>query len=112
MRYYGAIGFSETVQTEPDIWETTIKEYTYAGNINRVSTSWKTGEQLNDDLSVSMEISFVGDVHALENYNHIRYATWRGTKWRVTNVQETPPRLVLSLGGEYNDVDGAQEETE
>lgn len=112
MKFYGAIGFYETVKTGIDSWEPQIKEYMYAGDINRVSTSWKTSEQLNDNLSVSMEISFIGDVHALENYNRIRYATWRGTKWRVTNVQETPPRLVLSLGGEYNDVDGPQGETE
>ena len=112
MKYYGAIGFSETVETDFDISETQIKEYMYAGNITRVSTGWKTSDHLNDNLSVSMEISFVGDVHALENYNHIRYATWRGTKWRVTNVQETPPRLVLTLGGEYNDSEGSQEETE
>ncbi len=112
MRYYGAIGFAETVQTEPDIWETDIVEHTYSGEINRVSTGWKTSEQINDDLSVSMEISFVGDIHALENYNRIRYATWRGTKWRVTNVQETPPRLILTLGGEYNDFEGSQAEAE
>ena len=108
MRYYGAIGFSETVEGELDCWETKIREYTYAGNINRVSTGWRTSEHLNDDLSVSMEISFVGDVHALENFGNIRYAVWRGTKWRVTNVTEDHPRITLTLGGEYNDNEGSQ----
>lgn len=109
MKYFGAIGFSETVETAVDRWETRIVEYNYAGDINRVSTGWKTSEQLEDDLSVSMEISFVGDVHALENFNNIRYAVWRGVKWRVTNVTENHPRITLSLGGEYNDEDGATE---
>ena len=103
MKYYGAIGFSETVQTEPDIWETKIIERNYAGDINRVSTGWRTSEHLNDDLTVSMEISFVCDTHALNNYNNIRYATWRGVKWRVTNVSEPHPRITLTLGGEYNE---------
>lgn len=108
MKYYGAIGFSETVETSPDIWETQIQERTYAGDINRVSTGWKTGEHLNDNLSVSMEISFIGDTHALENFGNIRYAVWRGTKWRVTNITESHPRITLTLGGEYNGDEGSQ----
>lgn len=109
MKYFGKIGFAETVQTELDCWDTVIKEYEYAGDINRVSTSWQTAEhQLNDNLSVSMEISFIGDVHALENYANIRYATWRGTKWRVTNVSESHPRITLTLGGVYNGSAGSQ----
>ena len=108
MKYYGEIGFSETVQTDIDIWETVIREYTYAGDINRVSTGWKTGDHLNDDLTISMEISFIGDVHALENYNNIRYAVWRGTKYRVTNISEEHPRITLTLGGEYNGPSGSK----
>lgn len=108
MKYFGAIGFAETVETDLDIWETKIVEHMYAGDINRVSTGWKTNEHLNDDLTVSMEISFVGDIHALENYNNIRYAVWRGTKWRVTNIAEQMPRIILTLGGEYNDTKGSK----
>lgn len=107
MKYYGKIGFYETVKTDVDYWEPSIVDYTYAGDINRVATAWKTSEQLNDDLSVSMEISIIGDKHALENYNNIRYAEWRGVKWRVTNVSENHPRINLTLGGEYNDSERA-----
>lgn len=108
MKYFGKIGFYETVQTGLDDWEPRIMEYEYAGDINRVSTSWKTSEHMNDNLSVSMEISFIGDVHALENYANIRYAVWRGTKWRVTNISENHPRITLTLGGEYNGDSGSQ----
>lgn len=107
MKYYGAIGFSETVETGVDIMEPQIVERVYAGDINRVSTGWRTSEHLNDDLTVSMEISFVGDVHAMEHYSDIRYAVWRGTKWKVTNIAETFPRITLTLGGEYNDDGGS-----
>lgn len=109
MKYYGSIGFSETVQDGLDRWVVQIKEYQYAGDINRVSTGWKTSEHLVDDISVSMEISFVGDLHARNNYNKIRYAVWNGVKWRVTNVTENHPRIILTLGGEYNDEGGATE---
>lgn len=103
MKYYGKIGFSETIQTDIDVWETKIVYYLYAGDIKRVSTGWQTADQqINDDLSVSMELSFVGDVHALQNFNSIRCVEWRGTKWKVTNVHEEHPRIILTLGGEYN----------
>ena len=108
MKYYGMIGFSETVQVDLDDWETRINEYPYAGDINRVSTSWKASEHMNENLTISMEISFIGDTHALENYANIRYATWRGTKWRVINITESHPRIVLTLGGEYNGDSGSQ----
>lgn len=108
MKFYGPIGFSQTVNKGCGIWDTIIEEKLYAGDINRVSTSWKTSEHLNDDLTVSMEISFVGDAHAFNNYNNIRYAVWRGVKWRVTNISESHPRITLTLGGEYNDDEGAQ----
>ena len=109
MKYYGEIGFSETVETETDVWETKIKGYMYAGDINRVSKRWQAGDGINDNLTVSMEVSFIGDTHALENFGNIRYATWRGTKWRVTNITESHPRITLTLGGEYNDSEGSQD---
>lgn len=108
MKYYGAIGFSQTVQTGTDLWETQIVEHMYSGDIERVSTGWKTTEHLNDDRTISMEISFVSDIFALNNFNNIRYAVWRGVKWKVTNISESPPRVTLTLGGEYNDVNGAK----
>lgn len=111
MKYHGTIGFSETVKKDLDVWEIEIVEREYSGDINRVSTGWKTSEHMNDDLSVSMEISFIGDIHALTNYNNIRYATWRGTKWRVTNITESMPRITLTLGGEYNDSQGSKSQT-
>lgn len=112
MKYYGAIGFSETDKTGVDIWEPKIVERQYAGDINRVSTGWKTSEHLNDDLTVSMELSIVLDIYAMEHYSGIRYAVWRGTKWKVTNISEAFPRITLTLGGEYNDNDGSAAETE
>lgn len=108
MKYYGAIGFVETVETSPDVWEPKIKEYLYAGDINRVSQSWRSADKINDDIVVNMEISFIGDIHALENYNNIRYAVWRGTKWRVSSITEEHPRINLMLGGEYNDKHGSK----
>ena len=39
----------------------------------------------------------------MENYSQIRYVEYLGAKWRVTKVEVRHPRLVLSIGGVYNE---------
>ena len=60
------------------------------------------GEKLTDDVQVNMEISIVANEFAYNFMHLIRYATWRGVKWKVTSVEPQYPRLLLSLGGVYN----------
>lgn len=111
MKYYGAIGFSEDdVEVRPGVFRAQIVEYNYAGDYNRVSTSYRTNQHLNDDLTVSSEISIIGDSHAFQNMNRIVYACWRGTKWKVINIDDSShPRLILTIGGEYNGTGGSQD---
>lgn len=110
MKYYGAIGFSEDeVEVRPGVFRAQIKEYLYTGDYNRVSTAYRTTEQINDDISDSAEISIVGDSHAFKYMSQIKYAVWRGVKWKVTNIDDAKhPRLILTLGGIYNDDRGAK----
>lgn len=110
MKYYGAIGFNEEDQeVRPGVFRSGVVEHTYAGDYNRVSTAYRTSQHLNDDLTVNAEISIIGDPYAFHNIHRILYVTWRGTKWKVTNIDDTKhPRLILTLGGEYNDSGGSQ----
>lgn len=113
MKYYGAIGFmEEDHEVRPGVFRATVVEHNYSGDYNRVSRSFRTAEHLNDDLTVSGEISLIGDPFAFQNMHHIVYVTWRGTKWKVTNIDDSShPRLILTIGGEYNDDRGSQAET-
>lgn len=110
MKFYGLIGFSEDkAEVRPGVFRAQIKEYLYSGDYNRVSTAYRTNEQVNDDISDSAEISIVGDSHAFQNMHQIVYAVWRGVKWKVTNIDDAKhPRLILTLGGIYNDDRGAK----
>ena len=114
MKYYGAIGFQEdNVEIRPDVYRSQITEYMYSGEYNHVSHGYKTTDHLGDDLTVSAELSIIGDQHAFLNMHQIRYVVWRGTKWKVTNIQDDKhPRLVLTLGGEWNDAGGSSHQTE
>lgn len=102
-KYYGMIGFAETVETSPGIWKEQIKEYSYFGDLVRSSRSLEQSNKVNDDVSLSNDISIVADPFARENFHAMRYVTYLGTKWKVTKVEVQYPRLVLSTGGIYHE---------
>lgn len=102
-KYYGMIGFAETVETSPGIWKEHIKEYPYYGDLVRSSRRLEQSNKVNDDVNLSNDISIVADPFARENFHAMRYVTYLGTKWKVTNVDVQYPRLVLSTGGIYHE---------
>ena len=103
MKYYGKIGYVESIETSPGVWtESKVIERVYTGDIIRNTRRRDSGENLNDDINVNNEISIVADSFANQNFHLLRYAEWMGTRWKITNVDVQPPRLILSLGGVYN----------
>lgn len=102
-KYYGTIGFVETHETAPDVWTEEITEREYSGDVLRIQRRWQGSEHLNDDLTISNRLSILSDPYAYNNFQSIRYATWMGAKWKVTSVEVAYPRLLLDLGGVYNE---------
>lgn len=103
-KFYGKIGYGETVETPPGsgVWDDNIVEYSYYGDVVRNTRKSQEGEQLNNDLSVGNSISIVADAYANEHFFAIRYIQWAGTLWVVSDVEVQSPRLLLRLGGVYN----------
>jgi len=101
-KFYGAVGYAESVETAPGVWEETIVEKEYYGDIIRNSSRGQSSNQINDDLLISSQISIISDPYADSNYQNIRYATMNGVKWKVSNIDIQYPRLVLTLGGLYH----------
>lgn len=101
-KYYGLIGFARTVETRPGVWEEKIEERYYRGDVIRNTRRLQSTDQVNDDLTVSNEISILADPFANGNFHSIRYACFMGSKWKVTNVDVQYPRLLLQLGGLFN----------
>lgn len=103
-KFYGTIGYSETVETEPGIWEEQITERSYYGDLIRNTRKLQTSEGVNDDVNLSNEISIVADPFAYQNFHSMRYVEYMGAKWKIINVEVQHPRLILSVGGVYNGV--------
>lgn len=102
MKYYGNVGYANSVETSPGVWEDKIVTRPYYGDILRNTRRLQTGEYLNDDISVGNSISIIADAYAYENFFSIRFVEWMGVKWKVDTVEVQRPRLILSLGGVYN----------
>lgn len=102
-KWYGKIGYGVTEETSPGVWTEEIVERQYYGDIIRNLRRLETSDQVNDNVSVSNEISIVSDPYAFENFHSIRWVEFMGAKWKVSNIEVQYPRLVLSLGGVYND---------
>ena len=103
-RFAGKIGFAHTVESkdEPGIWKDKIIERTYYGDINRRTFRNKSANSINDNLTISSEVSVVADLFASDNYHLVRYVEYRGVKWKVSSVDLQPPRLMLTLEEVYN----------
>lgn len=100
-KWFGAIGFAETVETVPGVWEEQITKRNYYGELTRNTRRLQSTEFLNDDITISNEISIVADPYAMSHFHSIRYAEFEGVAWKVSNVEVQYPRLVLTLGGLY-----------
>lgn len=101
-KWFGKIGYAETVETNPGVWKEQIVTRDYYGDLTRNTRRLQSADKVNDDLNISNELSIVSDPYAINNFHSMRYAEFMGAKWKIENVEVSYPRLILSLGGLYN----------
>lgn len=101
-KWCGNIGFFTTEETSPGVWEEQIIERQYYGDVlhNYEQTG---GVEINSDINISNIFSIVADPFAYENFHHMRYVTYMGTKWKINSAEVEYPRITLSVGGIYNE---------
>lgn len=101
-KWYGKIGYVKSVETSPGVYDDEVVEHEHYGDVQQINRRFQSTEHLNDDLTISIELSIVASPYAQKNYHYIKYAEFMGVKWKVINAEPRHPRLVLTLGGEYN----------
>ena len=103
-KFAGKVGFVTTAENpdRPGIWEPSVIERMYYGDVTRNYRKWSSGDSTNDNLSLSNEISIISDPFLTENFQDIRYVTYQNASWTVTNIEIQFPRVILTIGGVYN----------
>lgn len=101
-KFYGNVGYIETVEVKPGVWKEQVVERPYYGDLTRNTSRFQPSGGVNDNISVNNNISILADPYANENFQYMRYVEFMGTKWKITNAEVQYPRIILTLGGVYN----------
>lgn len=101
-KFYGTIGYADTEETVPGVWEEKVVERKYYGDWIRNTRRLQPTDQLNDDINIANELSIVADAYAMNHFHTMRYVEFSGARWKISNVEVRHPRLILTLGGLYN----------
>ena len=101
-KFYGKIGYGVTSEIRPGVWDETITERSYYGDVNKLSRRLESSDKVIDDITISNEISILADPFAYENFHTMKYVEYMGAKWKINKVEVRFPRLILVTGGVYN----------
>ena len=101
-KFYGTIGYVNTVETEPGMWEEQKTERQYFGELVKNTRRLEGSGGVNDNVNIFNEVSIVADPYAYENFHAMRYIKFMGAKWKISNIEVRYPRLILTIGGVYN----------
>lgn len=102
-KYYGMIGFADSKEVAQSVWEPNITERAYYGDVIRDNHRWESVQKVNEDFTITNQFSIIADPYATKNFQQIRYLIYMGVKWKVTSIEVQYPRLILSIGGVYNE---------
>ena len=101
-KWYGKIGFAESVEAEPGVWTEEITERSYYGDLTKNTYNLNSQNVTSTNVNISNSIRIVSDPYADQNFPSMRYVEFRGTKWKIINVEVQYPGLLLMIGGLYN----------
>lgn len=102
-KFYGAIGYANDIETVIGIHTPEITEVIYCGDVIKNNKRSQTTDNVNDDITTNNVISIIADPFATKNFHSIVYAVFMGIKWKVTVAEVQYPRVLLTLGGVYNE---------
>lgn len=99
----GIIGYALSQEITPGVWVDSIVEKKYFGELVRDNRRIVDKNQINDAISINNNISVVTNKFMLENLSFMKYMSFMKSKWKISNVEVKPPRLIITLGDMYNE---------
>lgn len=103
MKWYGQIGFITEEETAVDVYDPVIIEKDYMGDLVKNYKNNETGSVINQNITLSNQLSIIFDPYLRQNFYKIAYITFEGAKWTVSNADIQPPRLLLTFGRLYSE---------
>ncbi len=103
-KFHGIVGYvkSEESETAPGAYNEVVTERPCSGDILRNTKRWENGEKVNDNLTIDNRFSIIADEFAISNIQIMRYLKIMGSSWKITSFEIQRPRIILTVGGVYN----------
>lgn len=99
----GVIGYALAGETQPGVWTEGVTEKKYIGDIVKDNRRIVDQGEINGSINISNNISIVSNRFMLEKMSFMRYLTLNKSKWKISSVEIKPPRIIITLGGLYNE---------
>ena len=101
-KFHGKLSYGITGETKPGVWVDQIIEKDVVGDFIKNTRQLENSGGVNDNININNSISIVADPYVTENFHLIKYVKFMGTAWKVRTAEVQYPRIILTLGGEYN----------
>lgn len=103
-KYYGKLGFVETIEETPGRWVEKFVEKSYKGDVVRNMRRWNvSSDKMTSDISLNNSLIIIADQYLLTHSPYLRCAELFGSYWEISSIDLTDrPRCVLELGGVYH----------
>lgn len=102
-KFAGLVTYVTQAETTPGVWTDVVNSYPMKGDILRKGAVNQNDGKVNSNVSLNHRVSLVADAYALGNYHDIKHIEMDGRKWEVTSIEVQRPRIIVSLGGLWND---------
>lgn len=106
MKYSGNAGFRITdAEVEPDVFEPQVVVKKVRGDVvtSRYHHDQNGDKSTIDNIRITNQISLVADQFFMKHISNLQYLEYQGVKWKVESFNIKPPRVILDLGGVYNE---------
>lgn len=102
-KFHGQIGFGYETEVSPGVYDMTIVERPYSGEVVRETLERVAGQTVLGESKTGNSFSIVADAYANTNYFDMEYVKWQGRYWSVKQIEvRQRPRLLVRIGGVYN----------
>lgn len=105
MKFSGKAGFRiDDVEIEPGVYKPQVVVKAIKGSV--VSNSYQhqnSDKSTIDNVRITNQLSIVANQFLNKHITNLMYVEFQGVKWKVESFDIQPPRVVVSLGGVYNE---------
>lgn len=102
-KFYGHIGFGVDSEISPGVWEKSIVELPYFGEVVRETLEVVGGQTVHGDSKTANSFRIVADGYAENNFMDMEYVKWHGRYWVVRQAEILQrPRMLIRIGGVYS----------